>query len=66
MRRIALFLSVVAAAAIAAPVALGGGFATTGLSSTPTACAPGSPGRSRSPCCSTAAPRPRACARACA
>ena len=43
MRRIALFLSVVAAAAIAAPVALGGGFATTGLSSTPDGLRAGEP-----------------------
>jgi hypothetical protein len=35
VRRIALSLCVVAAAAITAPAALGGGFATSGLSSTP-------------------------------
>jgi hypothetical protein len=43
VRRIALSLCVVAAAAIAAPAALGGGFATTGLSSTPDGLRAGEP-----------------------
>ena len=43
MRRIALSLTAVAVVAIAAPAALGGGFATTGLSSTPDGLRSGQP-----------------------